>query len=236
MVTYHLIFTPDDNPRDTHLVATGDPDDMRTAWLEFPGDRLHENHHMDACAIPPGHRLHTDGVRYSLHLSCRRAQGRQRGSLHVRVADHTYTVTCVLGETRQVAAFPDGSYNCPFCSYAVAAHEIRQALPGTRVCDNPVCDASRRATIEHALARKAGREEAQRREAEWRRREQAMSDHLAETRRRERDERQRRLAEARQHGYCQVCILGYHGRKVRHRQPENCPRPREVIVAPTRTT
>lgn len=137
--------------------------------------------------------------------------------------EQTTVVTSILGEQREAKLYPDGGWNCPFCGGAVSPDDPER---DGRCCGNPACPAGRYATVEAAEEQ----QRRQQRQADLDRRHESMRRYLAESRRREAEERERRLVEAREHGYCPVCILGYHGKKVRHRRPENCPRPREVIV------
>lgn len=55
------------------------------------------------------------------------------------------TICNVLGETREAHdVYPDGSWNCPFCSSA--------NYPGDAPCRNPGCEASKYANAERILA------------------------------------------------------------------------------------
>src|SRR5437899_1892762 len=120
--------------------------------------------------------------------------------------------TDCLGREREVSrTYPDGSFDCPFCSYAVIAE--RQE---TR-CSNPWCSASsycfntdgtpRQESADRMRAKIA---EEQRRQAEE---EQRRASHQATMRRLEEDRRahqeweQATITEARKRGACVRCVF-----------------------------
>jgi hypothetical protein len=75
VLTWQRLMTIHDSVHDNGVpapvtVAEGDLDTMRKAWDEVIGEwrGYGEMRDMDRWATVPGHKLHTDGVRYSLHL------------------------------------------------------------------------------------------------------------------------------------------------------------------------
>lgn len=125
------------------------------------------------------------------------------------------TITLANGDTKAVEkVYPDGSYNCPWCSYGVRPDDPR--------CMNPACltqyaDAWRvQAVIDEANARQA---EKDRRAREHERSMQRLAE--------EREARELRfieaLTEVREAGQCAYCFTttyGHYGdraKRIRHR-------------------
>lgn len=119
-------------------------------------------------------------------------------------------ITSLLGETREVEPYIDGSYTCPFCGGAVLGDWVG--------CRNPACDAGP-GTVEAAQERKATRE---RRAAEAAERERANEVWRATMDASREADRLRRIElreEAEREGYCVKCILQNPAKRVRHRDP-----------------
>lgn len=154
-------------------------------------------------------------------------------------------VTTLDGETREALhVYPNGSYGCPYCGAAVLSDEDQRDREAEvhegadwhysfskemsrayheRKCHNPACIASIYASLESiALTRELWAKRA-REEKQWKDRVAAMDRRHAEGKAQEAEQRAALLAEAKEHGYCPVCILGYHHKRVKHRKPENCP-------------
>jgi len=149
------------------------------------------------------------------------------------------------GETREALhVYPNGSYGCPYCGAAVLSDEDQhdreaEVQEGTdwrysfskdtsrayheKKCPSPMCIASIYATAESIARSREVWEKRAREEQQWKDRLAAMDRSHAEGKVQEAEQRAALLAEAREHGYCPVCILGYHHKRVKHRKPENCP-------------
>ena len=128
-------------------------------------------------------------------------------------------LTNVLGETLLVLKFyEDGSFNCPFCSYAVIA-------PAT-LCSNPWCSAN--PTMPVAAAQKIV-DDAAKRKAEEERRKSLHTwsmQRIAEDRQAKAQFRADTIAEAKNRGTCVRCCLDNYDRVkfVKHRG--TCPKER----------
>lgn len=114
------------------------------------------------------------------------------------------TITNVLGETRIIdRVYPDGSYNCPFCNYAVQA--------GSHGCQNPACSANPENQSEYARRRftdVAERETLKRKEEASRREIQEFQKSYAAQRREEETAQIATcVAEAKRRGACVDCLL-----------------------------
>ena len=137
-------------------------------------------------------------------------------------------ITVADGETRMAVFNQDGSWTCPFCTYATLPSDNR---PWEHPCSNPICIAGGRGDPEAVYAYRL----------EVKRREEAESHRAALTRAAEEaaDRReQNRLqavnafhAERAERGYCLDCwarstawgLYLTRARKIRHRKPGNCP-------------
>ena len=128
-------------------------------------------------------------------------------------------VTTVLGESREAKdVYPDGSFNCPFCWYAVQA-------PNTQ-CANPWCQAHPSWTPE-ALRIHLAKIAAQQAEEDQRKRNHELAmQRIAEDNqaRREREDAER--AEVIAKGACLRC-WARNGKIIKHRA--ECPRERASI-------
>lgn len=121
-------------------------------------------------------------------------------------------ITNVLGETRAVdLTYPDGSYVCPFCGYAVIPERDGSD------CRNPACEAGIHADRDRALEMRRQSEERGAREAEDQRRHERLIEYARESEERRRAE----VQEAAEAGYCVSCFVRSGNRKrVRHRIPD----------------
>lgn len=149
------------------------------------------------------------------------------------------------GEARgALHVYPNGSYGCPYCGAAVLSDEDQhdreaEVHEGTdwhysfskemsrayheRKCHNPACIASIYASLESIARTRELWAKRALEEQQWKDRSAAMDRRQAEWKKSEAEQRAALLAEARKGGFCPVCILGYHHKKVKHRKPENCP-------------
>lgn len=118
-------------------------------------------------------------------------------------------VTDVLGRVREAQEYPDGSYNCPFCTAAVLAgtpaHEAG-------ACPSPGCYARGGAgmpayPVERAQQEVAAAERRQQEQEARARQVQHSAAYAAESRRREREQLDSIQAEARARGACPACAL-----------------------------
>ena len=97
----------------------------------------------------------------------------------------TWQITNVLGEARPVCSiWPDGSYSCPWCAYAVHGSD-------NGVCQNPACWAGRWAHVDWVRDAKAKAEKRAQEEAERKRNHEWAMERI----RRENEERNQRRAE-----------------------------------------
>ncbi len=145
-------------------------------------------------------------------------------------------ITDVLGRTRTVdKVFDDGSWNCPFCNYAVnPSQTCRGRAAGYRNdcgtvahCQNPACSANPHNPAEWVREQEA---EAERQKRE----ERARETRMAEAVKRAQEDREARAAAteslrqvAIKTGACVRCALhpsNYKKKLVKHRGP--CPRER----------
>lgn len=149
------------------------------------------------------------------------------------------------GEAREALhVYSNGSYGCPYCGAAVLSDEDQhdreaEVQEGTdwrysfskemsrayheHKCHNPACIASLYATAESIARTREVWAKRAREEQGWKDRLASMDRRNAEAKAQEAESRAALLAEAREGGFCPVCILGYHHKRVRHRKPENCP-------------
>ena len=167
-------------------------------------------------------KMRSDPQRHAHFRSIRRhTQPKRTGGLRVR------TITNVLGQSRKVRAYPDGSFHCPFCGYGAERG----------VCENPGCSAARykgssgwRYMQTPDSVRKA-RAASKSRRAEEKRRKQAHESAMRrgeEHRASQMTKMQEALTEAKKRGACTHCLnlSGYGAVKyVKHRG--ECPKKRE---------
>ncbi len=167
-----------------------------------------------------------------------------------------YTISLASGEARALIMYPDGSYNCPFCSGAVIspagweqneasnariyaaqgdAYQIK-AYPRwqretweARGCGNPMCLVSLNAA---QLAETRGRIAAREAEADRQARiHEGIMTGLRESREREAAAWDEISARAREAGQCIKCLRASSWQSrpklVRHRDAGNCPQARK---------
>jgi len=124
--------------------------------------------------------------------------------------DPASTVTDNTGETRAIEKiYEDGSYNCPFCNYAVFPPPR-----GTGRCENPACSMNISAARAHEM--KAAHEARQREEADRKRNHEYAMKRIAEERSAREQHTHDVIAEARSRGACVDCALKsirYYGSK-----------------------
>lgn len=128
-------------------------------------------------------------------------------------------VTSVTGEAREATYFyGDGSYNCPFCTYAIGPNET--------VCHNPWCEATPGVKLEWVLERKAKEEEEHKRMEFEQRRQEAHRQYYEEGKRIKAEFRAQKRIEAIAGGYCLNCLFDKYDRVkfIKHRKP--CPNAR----------
>ena len=143
------------------------------------------------------------------------------------------SITTIDGETREVTkTWPDGSWDCPFCSAVCdPSGQYYQLRNWDGPCANPACIVGGAGTAERVAEIRLRRAQ----EAE-RASQRAWLHKLQEDERIARQEsRQAAMeafrAEAQEHGYCLECwgrstqwgMWLDRAKKVRHRTPENCP-------------
>mgnify|MGYP001608748924 CR=1 FL=1 len=133
-------------------------------------------------------------------------------------------ISTVTGESREaIRTYPDGSVDCPFCTYPIIT-------PST--CQNPWCDANSSWTPDALIARQTKRRE----EAERITQETTLRKSVARAAKERHAEHQAwevaQIAEARRRGACLHCLFAPGWERVRfvvHRQ--GCPKVQKEAFA-----
>lgn len=135
----------------------------------------------------------------------------------------TRILTTLDGEEREAKTYPDGSYSCPWCGAAVLAPsdersygDMIRAFDEGR-CPNPCCLNGIYATLATIARTRQERAEREASLAEARRRSESFARYVDATRAAEKRAYAWLKAEAEEGGYCPICIMGYHHKRVRHR-------------------
>lgn len=142
-------------------------------------------------------------------------------------------ITIADGETREVArTWPGGAWDCPFCSSPNdPGEEFYQRRGWDRPCANPACLAGGNGSPEAVAAYRVAEARRAAELADAGRRNRAMAAYAEASRQRREAAVDAARAEQAAAGWCWACWWRSTGggrfdsreRKVRHRDPANCP-------------
>lgn len=154
-------------------------------------------------------------------------------TIDAAVAGPPLSITTIDGETRLVTrTWPDGSWDCPFCSAVCDPkgqyYQLR-SWPG--LCANPACIVGGRGDAESVAKIRLERQQDEERKSRRAFLLKAQDEAAAEREHNRQAALEAFMTEAREHGYCARCWTRStdwgrwldRQKKVKHRKPENCP-------------